>query len=78
MDIRVELVNFDNFVADLKRFSSELSAETVEVLRYIDADLKKISDRVLEKAKEICCSKSVIINLDQVSSLFFSLFFSFN
>ncbi|GFZ19423.1 adenine nucleotide alpha hydrolases-like superfamily protein [Actinidia rufa] len=33
--------------------------ETVEVLRYVDADLKKIADRVLEKAKEICCSKSV-------------------
>ncbi|GFS39776.1 adenine nucleotide alpha hydrolases-like superfamily protein [Actinidia rufa] len=30
-----------------------------EVLRYVDVDLKKIGARVLEKAKEICCSKSV-------------------
>ncbi|GFZ19424.1 adenine nucleotide alpha hydrolases-like superfamily protein [Actinidia rufa] len=33
--------------------------EAAEVLWYVDADLKKIAARILEKAKEICCSKSV-------------------
>ncbi|KAI5680439.1 hypothetical protein M9H77_01666 [Catharanthus roseus] len=31
----------------------------VDVLPYVDSDLKKIAGRVLEKAKEICLSKSV-------------------
>ncbi|KAJ4727675.1 Universal stress protein A [Melia azedarach] len=30
-----------------------------EVLPYVDADLKKIAARVMEKAKEMCSSKSV-------------------
>ncbi|PSR85989.1 Exo-beta-D-glucosaminidase [Actinidia chinensis var. chinensis] len=32
--------------------------EAAEVLWYVDADLKKIAARIMEKAKEICCSKS--------------------
>uniref|UniRef100_A0A2N9J1S0 UspA domain-containing protein n=1 Tax=Fagus sylvatica TaxID=28930 RepID=A0A2N9J1S0_FAGSY len=31
-----------------------------EVLPFVEADLKKIASRVIEKAKEICTSKSVI------------------
>ncbi|XVE73316.1 hypothetical protein DITRI_Ditri11bG0108000 [Diplodiscus trichospermus] len=32
---------------------------TAEVLPHVDADLKKIAARVVEKAKELCLSKSV-------------------
>lgn len=32
-----------------------------DVLPYVDADLKKIAARVVEKAKEFCLSKSVFI-----------------
>ncbi|XP_010038207.2 universal stress protein PHOS34 [Eucalyptus grandis] len=32
---------------------------TADVLPFVEADLKKIAARVLEKAKEICCSKLV-------------------
>ncbi|KAF7120279.1 hypothetical protein RHSIM_Rhsim13G0011000 [Rhododendron simsii] len=39
-----------------------------DVLPYVEADLKKIASKVLEKAKEICLSKSVILNLDLLSS----------
>ncbi|KAJ8444043.1 hypothetical protein Cgig2_020889 [Carnegiea gigantea] len=34
-------------------------AGAAEVIPYIEADLKKTAARVAEKAKEICCSKSV-------------------
>lgn len=32
---------------------------SADVLPFVEADLKRIASRVLEKAKEICCSKSV-------------------
>jgi hypothetical protein len=32
-----------------------------EVLPMVDADLKKIAARVVEKAKELCISKSVLL-----------------
>jgi hypothetical protein len=34
-----------------------------EVLPMVDADLKKIAARVVEKAKELCISKSVLLLL---------------
>ncbi|GAY68383.1 hypothetical protein CUMW_263710 [Citrus unshiu] len=40
-----------------------------EVLPYVDSDLKKIAARVVEKAKEICSSKSVMISLAVLGSV---------
>lgn len=37
------------------------TAGAAEVMPYVDSDLKKIAARVLEKAKEICISRLVIL-----------------
>lgn len=35
---------------------------SADVLPYVEMDLRKIAARVLEKAKEICTAKSVLID----------------
>lgn len=46
-----------------------------DVLPYVDSDLKKIAARVIEQAKEICTSRSVILVSVLVKKLINLFFF---
>ncbi|GMP42663.1 hypothetical protein CsSME_00012324 [Camellia sinensis var. sinensis] len=47
-------------------FSTDLVDWAIDVLPYVKADLKKITARVIEKAKEICFSKSEALPIGEM------------
>uniref|UniRef100_A0A803MAQ6 Uncharacterized protein n=1 Tax=Chenopodium quinoa TaxID=63459 RepID=A0A803MAQ6_CHEQI len=49
----------DGSIFEEKTFASDIPAGGSKILPYVDTDLKKIAARVIEKAKELCYSKSV-------------------
>ena len=67
-------LEFFNFVRCAVSSYRLIIVGAADVLPYVDADLKKIAARVVEKAKELCLSKSVfmIIVALMVNFLIFS------